>query len=184
MHLYQTMWQSLLDVITGVYDQIRRNVFKAESMWPKEWSYICKIHWYPVVDIPLKCWFIHLQVCCPLVAFNNPTNTSVWRGNTFNEDNVLPKPGECGRISFPGQNDVIGFIVGGEMTKIYEAPWSVGDTFICHRAILLIHILFMWFCDRRMALLQYLKRKYILYCVRQIRHIDVMRINICDFSHW
>lgn len=47
-------------------------------------------------------------------------NSMIFDENSFVS---LPKPGECGTLTSVRNLMVTGLVVGGQNTRIYEAPW-------------------------------------------------------------
>lgn len=47
------------------------------------------------------------------------------RFDTRSDFSVFPKPGECGTFASEKMIVATGFVVGGQSTRIYEAPWLV-----------------------------------------------------------
>lgn len=67
------------------------------------------------------------QVCCPIpniqhqfLTKNTVEHIDLREGR---QNSKLPQPGECGVIAFSDRPVVGGFIVGGDRTRLNEAPW-------------------------------------------------------------
>lgn len=57
------------------------------------------------------------------ISENNSNLPKTFADGMSDRAKLLPEPGECGTVSYSGGAIIMGFIVGGERTRIFEAPW-------------------------------------------------------------
>lgn len=57
------------------------------------------------------------------ISENSSSLPKTFGDGVSNRIKMLPEPGECGTVSYSGGAIIMGFIVGGEQTRIFEAPW-------------------------------------------------------------